>query len=337
MDRTGIHVLLISGFLGAGKTTLLNRILNEVPKDIKLLVLVNEFGEEGIDGTLVEDPELELLEINKGSIFCACVKGDFLKALYRIAFVLKPAVLVIEASGAANPADMRRDLFNPLFKESFASLSTVCLLDAENFLAQCSVFAAIEKQVESSDILVLNKMDLADASQREAIKESVRELNLDAPLIETSYAHLDLDRLVEAFPATPLTYSHGQLEDIMVLDEDALEEIIDDILQDAAAQVTPPDLLTSATFRWNQGTLEDFQYIADHIPGDVVRAKGFVLDDGRWFLYNHVGRRYEITEMQDGRHPEPGMNRVVFVRQQTDYDDISTLFHSRDILISNPS
>ncbi len=336
MDHNGIQVFLISGFLGAGKTTLLNRMLKEVPKDIKLIVLVNEFGEEGIDGTLVADPQLELLEINKGSIFCACVKGDYLKALYRIAFVLKPCLLVIEASGAANPADMRRDLFNPLFKNSFASLTTVCLLDAENYLGHSSVFTAVEKQVESSDILVINKTDLADPSQMEAIKTSVGVLNPEASLIETSYAKLDLTWLVNALPERHRPSAGNELAANLVMAEDELDEIVDDILQDEAAQVTPPDLLTSATFHWNEGTLKDFQYIAEHIPGDVVRAKGFLFHAGRWFLYNHVGRRYEITPMNDMRNSEQSVNRIVLVRQLTDYDDIRSLFLSRNIPVFVP-
>ncbi|MFH1115793.1 MAG: GTP-binding protein, partial [Pseudomonadota bacterium] len=273
-------------------------------------------------------------EINKGSIFCACVKGDFLKALYRIAFVLKPSVLVIEASGAANPADMKRDLFNPLFKKNFGSLTSVCLLDAENFLAQHGIFTAVEKQVESSDIVILNKIDQADASQRDAIRKAVIILNPHATLVETSYANLDWGGLIPAFSAKSHASSRGLPEETSVMEEDELEEIIDDILQDAAAQVTPPDLLTSATFRWSQGTLRDFQYVADNIPLDVVRAKGLIQDDGRWFLYNHVGRRYEITRMENGRQTDQSVSRVVFVRQQADYDDIRDLFLSRNMAIS---
>ncbi len=71
------------------------------------MVLMNEFGDEGIDGILIEDPELELMELSRGSIFCACAKGDFFKGLYRIATVIRPEVLIIEATGAANPSDLR--------------------------------------------------------------------------------------------------------------------------------------------------------------------------------------------------------------------------------------
>ena len=77
-------VLLITGFLGSGKTTFLNRIIDIFPKDKKLTILMNEFGEIGIDGTLVEGDDIDMMEISRGSIFCVCVKTDFIKGLYEL-------------------------------------------------------------------------------------------------------------------------------------------------------------------------------------------------------------------------------------------------------------
>ena len=80
--ETGVY--LITGFLGSGKTTLLNRIIDRFPKDQKLTLLVNEFGEIGVDGTLVEGEDIDMMEISKGSIFCVCVKTDFIKGFYGV-------------------------------------------------------------------------------------------------------------------------------------------------------------------------------------------------------------------------------------------------------------
>ena len=90
------QVYLITGFLGAGKTTFLNRIINSFPKHKKLTLLVNEFGEIGIDGTLVEGEDIDMMEISKGSIFCVCVKTDFIKGLYELNTSVKPDVLLVE-------------------------------------------------------------------------------------------------------------------------------------------------------------------------------------------------------------------------------------------------
>ena len=91
-------VLLITGFLGSGKTTFLNRLINNFPKDLKLTILMNEFGEIGIDGTLVEGDDIDMMEISKGSIFCVCVKTDFIKGLYELNTKVQPDVLLIEST-----------------------------------------------------------------------------------------------------------------------------------------------------------------------------------------------------------------------------------------------
>jgi G3E family GTPase len=137
------------------------------------MVLMNELGEQGIDGTLIEDPELKLLEISCGSIFCGCVKNDFIKAMYHIAFDLKPEVVVIEASGVANPSDMDRDLVNPIFKGAFTLQEKFCLIDALYFEEQFNVFTAVEKQIDSSNRFIINKIDLGDSDTIRKIKEVI--------------------------------------------------------------------------------------------------------------------------------------------------------------------
>ena len=107
------RVYLITGFLGSGKTTLLNRIIDRFPEDQKLTLLVNEFGEIGVDGTLVEGEDIDMMEISKGSIFCVCVKTDFIKGLYELNSKVKPDVLLIESTGVANPSDLKKDLKLP--------------------------------------------------------------------------------------------------------------------------------------------------------------------------------------------------------------------------------
>ena len=160
-ERTDVY--LISGFLGAGKTTFLNRLIKRVPEDMTFLILMNEFGDVGLDGTLVEGEDLDMLEISKGSIFCACVKTDFIKGLHEIATSVKPDVMLIETTGVANPRDLDRDLQLPIFGGAFNLRDKFCLVDAANFLDTYESFLAIEKQLESSDVFIINKIDLADA------------------------------------------------------------------------------------------------------------------------------------------------------------------------------
>ncbi|MGB3648812.1 MAG: GTP-binding protein, partial [Desulfobulbales bacterium] len=143
-------VFLITGFLGSGKTTLLNRIIARFPKDKKLTILMNEFGEIGIDGTLVEGDDIDIMEISRGSIFCVCVKTDFIKGLYELNTKIKPDILLMESTGVANPSDLKRDLQLPIFNNRFQFKEQFCILDAVHFHDAFEAFASLEKQIASS-------------------------------------------------------------------------------------------------------------------------------------------------------------------------------------------
>lgn len=330
MSDPGIEVFLVSGFLGSGKTTFLNHMLRDTPPDLRLLVLMNEFGEEGIDGELVENPELEMLEISRGSIFCACVKGDFIKALYQVAFVIKPEVLVIEASGVANPTDIGRVLFNPMYKGVFRTLEKVCVIDAANFLEQYEVFTAIEKQIEAADNFIINKTDLVDDQTVGSMKEVVLKHNPRAKFVETTYGKVSIADFV-SLPVGRSSHSIEPSERTELLSDAALDEAVDRILEDEAAQVTPPDRLISFTCRWLKGALDDFRQVADKVPSDVVRAKGFLFEHDNPFLYSHVGHQYEIVPFEGCRLVKRTMNRVVFIRRESREDDIRTMFAEQGI------
>ena len=326
MSRTGTSAYLISGFLGSGKTTFLNHMLKETPPDLKLLVLMNEFGDESIDGALVEDTELEMVEISRGSIFCACVKSDFIKALYRIAFVIKPEVLVIEASGVANPKDIGRDLCNPVFKGMYTSLEKVCIIDAANFLEQYETFTAVENQIEASDNFIINKTDLVQHGTVDSIREVILEHNPKATFMETSFARVSVADLFSFVPRTDAVAPEKMGGETALLDNDALEAIVDRILDDEAAQTAPPDRLISVACRCFSGSVNDFRSIADKLPSDVVRAKGFVFENGRSYLYSHVGHSYDIVPYEGSRLLNRSMNRVIFIRRESKEDDIRSMF-----------
>lgn len=328
-----IDVYLIGGFLGSGKTTFLNRLMKQAPPDRKLMILMNEFGEVGIDGTLIEDPELDVLEISKGSIFCSCVKGDFIKGLYRIVFTYAPDLLLIEASGVANPSDFDRDLVTPIFKGALKLRQKFCLVDAANFLEHFEVFTAVEKQIAHSDLFLINKIDLAEAETIARVKALIREYNPAAEFYETTYADLDFSSLFGPAEMRAGTEAAAGGE---LLSEDELEAVVDRMLEDETAQVTPPDRLISISCRWRDGSLAAFRAVAESLPEDVVRAKGFVFEEGRAYLYSRVGRSYEILPYQ-GRVPGSGaLNQVVFIRREFNEEEIKDLFVGQGLELLAP-
>jgi G3E family GTPase len=334
MSQAATDVYLISGFLGSGKTTFLNRMLKESHPDTKLLVLMNEFGEESIDGALVEDPELDMVEISRGSIFCACVKGDFIKALYRIAFVIQPEVLVVEASGVANPTDIGRDIFNPVYKGIYRSLDKVCLIDAANFMEQYEVFTALEKQIEAADKFIINKMDLVDSEIPKKVKQVILDHNPRATFVETSFAQVDLGDFFSGFSRSEVPTTKAEATgEAPLLTEEELEKVVDQILDDEATQGTPPDRLISISCRWLSGSVDDFRPIADKLPSDVVRAKGFISENGRSYLYSHVGHSYDIVPFEGSRLVNKSVNRVVFIRREFKEDDIRSMFAEQGLTL----
>jgi G3E family GTPase len=304
------RVYLITGFLGSGKTTFLNRIIKTFPKDRKLMILMNEFGEIGIDGTLIEGEDLDILEISKGSIFCVCVKTDFIKGLNQIARDIQPDVLLIESTGVANPSDLKRDLTLPFFKDRFRFTEQFCIIDAAYFSEEYEVFSSVEKQIASSTVFIINKVDLASPEQVQQVKDLVARHHPNPKFFETTFADFPFQLFFfEAEKSAGET--EGQPGKLFLTNED-LEAAIDQLLADPNREITPPDRLLSAIYTW-QGGLESFKSLMEQIPKAVVRAKGFLGDPQETHFFSWVmgQRSLELKSLPPGRLDL--LNRLVFI------------------------
>lgn len=319
-DVRSTDVYLISGFLGAGKTTFLNRLIKHVPPDLTFLVLMNEFGEMGLDGTLVEGDDVDMIEISKGSIFCACVKTDFIKALHELATKVRPDVMLIETTGVANPRDLDRDLKLPIFGGRFTLRDRFCLIDAANFLDTYESFLAIEKQLESSDVFIVNKLDLSSPEEVNEIERITRSFNPDARFIETTFAEVEFDGLFDQGVLRATALERQESAEPPGLTEEQLEAYIERLLEDEGAEVTPPDRLLSRVVHWGPGRGEDFEDWLAGLPR-LVRGKGIVELDGRPVLFNLVNGRWSFEEYERpmGDHVA---NRVVFISRPEDIQAI---------------
>jgi len=309
------RVYLITGFLGSGKTTLLNRIIDCFPRDKKLTILVNEFGEVGVDGTLVEGDDIDMMEISKGSIFCVCVKTDFIKGLYELNTKVKPDVLLIESTGVANPTDLKRDLKLPIFNDRFHFQEQFCVIDAVHFLDAFEVYASIEKQIASSSVFIINKIDIATPESINAVKEVVRQFHPDPSFYETTYAHLPLDRFFDlngdqnlGIPDTKVPFEHTD-----VLSEKQLENFLDDLLDNPDLEITPPDALVSVAYQWEGHDLAQIEDMARVLPADIVRAKGFVVSDASLFIFNYVMGTWSIEPSERPLDRIEHKNIIVFI------------------------
>ncbi len=305
------RVYLITGFLGAGKTTFLNRIITRFPRDRKLTLLVNEFGEIGVDGTLVEGDDIDMLEISKGSIFCVCVKTDFIKGLYELSTTVKPDVLLIESTGVANPSDLKKDLQLPIFNNRFDFREQFCVIDAAHFLDAYQVYASLEKQIASSTVFIINKVDQAGAETIAAIKAVVAEFHPGPQFFETTYADIPVERFLGL--DSPVAAAEAGGQEGVSLTEEELDRFLEELLDSPDLEITPPDTLVSTAYAWGGGDLEEVRRMARALPPDVVRAKGFVDAGGGMHIFNFVMGTWSVEPTAVPPEKIHHRNVVVFI------------------------
>jgi len=191
-----IPVTVLTGYLGAGKTTLLNRILSE-PHGKKYAVIVNEFGEAGIDGDLVVGADEEIFEMNNGCI-CCTVRGDLIRI---ISGLMKRARnfdgILIETTGLADPGPVAQTFFADADVASKAKLdSIVTVVDAKNLPQRLKDSNEAEEQIAFADVILLNKTDLVSAEELKKVEHAIRHINSFAKIIHTERCKVPLDQVL---------------------------------------------------------------------------------------------------------------------------------------------
>ena len=309
----GTRVYLITGFLGSGKTTFLNRIIERFPKNRKLTILMNEFGEIGIDGTLVEGDDIDMMEISRGSIFCVCVKTDFIKGLYELVTKVKPDVLIIESTGVANPSDLKRDLQLPIFGKRFHFQEQFCTIDVGHFLDAYQTYTSLEKQIASSSVFIINKTDLAKAGEIAEIKKVICESHPAPVFYETTYSNIPFEKYFPDMIPVVDDVNPAVNGDLKVLTDAELDVYVEELLNDPDLEITPPDLLVSTAFTWNGTDLDEVRKMAHDLPPNVIRSKGFVVENGVWHLFSYVMGTWSIDKTHVLEHRIKNKNTLVFI------------------------
>jgi G3E family GTPase len=192
-----IPVSLVTGFLGSGKTTFLKRFIGR-NRDRKIVYLVNEFSATDVDGRVLQDEEADLIALPGGSIFCRCLVTEFIAALRQIPVRFeepgKPVEgVVIEASGVANPKVVERMLQETKLDQIFSLTSIISIVDPGTFSILAQTLPNILAQVESSDTILLNKVDQFDEEAIARTEDELRAIQADATILRTSYCDADLD------------------------------------------------------------------------------------------------------------------------------------------------
>ena len=190
-SKIGLPVTIITGFLGSGKTTLLNHILSN-QDGLKTAVLVNEFGEIGIDNELIVATDDNMVELNNGCV-CCTINNDLVDAIYKVLERDdKVDYLVVETTGVADPLPVALTFLGTELRDMTRLDSIVTLVDCENFSLDLFNSEAAYSQILYGDVILLNKTDLVDEASVESLEARVRDIKADARILRTKNSQVPL-------------------------------------------------------------------------------------------------------------------------------------------------
>ena len=186
-----LPVTIITGFLGSGKTTLLNHILSN-QQGLKTAVLVNEFGEIGIDNELIVSTDENMVELNNGCI-CCTINNDLVDAVYKV--LERPEkidYLVVETTGLADPLPVALSFLSTELRDLTRLDSIITVVDAANYSLDLFTSEAAHSQIAYGDVILLNKTDLVPPAELEALEAKIQEVKEGARIIRTTRSQVPL-------------------------------------------------------------------------------------------------------------------------------------------------
>jgi G3E family GTPase len=196
-----VPILLVTGFLGAGKTTVVNHLLAHA-EGRRIAAVVNDFGAVNIDAELITGASDGVVSLSNGCICCS-LQGDLLRTL---ATLLRrdprPEFIVIETSGVADPADIVRNLMDPVISAEAPLETVLCVVDATTQHAMLNDDELLRSQLRAADVVTLSKIDLVDAAARAQIRDAIRAIRPAAVMVDAVHGEVppevlfspDLDR-----------------------------------------------------------------------------------------------------------------------------------------------
>lgn len=207
---------IISGFLGAGKTTFIKKLLKEAIAGEQVVLIENEFGEIGIDGSFLKDSGIEIREMNSGCICCSLV-GDFGKSLEEVLTKYRPERVIIEPSGVGKLSDVMNAVRDVAKNLDVTLNSAVTVVDA----SKCKVYMKnfgefFNNQVEHAGTIILSRTDMADTDKVQTAVELLREHNVSATIVTTPIDKLSGTQLLELIekPDTMMEELMTQVKDM---------------------------------------------------------------------------------------------------------------------------
>lgn len=296
MDK--IPVTIVTGALGAGKTTFVNYVLT-AEHGLKVGVIVNEYGEVGIDGALMMTTKEKMIELPNGCV-CCTVRGDLLEAAQQLIKSGKVDYLMVETSGLAEAIPVAQTFNVPPLVDEAELDSIICVIDAEYFEDNMKRNKTALEQLQCADIVLLNKVDLVDKKKVDSVKKDVKKYVPNAMIIETEKGRANLKLLLGV----------GKFNPDKHLDWDRKEH-------DHAHNTG----METCSFVTGPVDSDKFEAFWTKLPDSIFRAKGIVCikeskpgaEDEFRVAFHKVGKRWDMEFTRPWEEGEKKETRVVFI------------------------
>lgn len=271
-----VPLSVITGYLGAGKTTLLKNILQQTDK--RIAVIMNEFGDIAVDAKIIKGKNVAIAELSGGCVCCSII-GEFEEAIKEVIKKVNPELIILETTGVADPENLVSDIQTVLSDVVFLD-AVITIVDADALTRSPSIGHTGQMQIETADVILVNKADLVTQQQAYDVRDKLKALNRKAIYYKTRNCKVAL--------STILGFNTRRKS----------------ITGDHKHNPAESSFTYESTDKFSKAKFEIF---LQSLPKGIFRAKGFVKLDGKSYLVQYVFGRYELEPFESAK------NQLVFI------------------------